>query len=57
MKILFLGDIVGDSGLEAVKKFLPIKISGTTFYKPSNNKKENEFKDLLKNLWKEKYNY
>ena len=26
MKILFLGDIVGDSGLEAVKKFLPIKI-------------------------------
>ncbi len=26
MKILFLGDIVGDSGCEAVKKFLPIKI-------------------------------
>ena len=39
------------------QEFLPIKISGTTFYKPSNNKKENEFKDLLKNLWKEKYNY
>ncbi len=26
MKILFLGDIVGDSGCEAVKKFLPMKI-------------------------------
>ena len=26
MKILFLGDIVGDSGCEAVKKHLPNKI-------------------------------
>ena len=26
MKILFLGDIVGTSGCEAVKKFLPKKI-------------------------------
>ena len=26
MKILFLGDIVGESGCEAVKKYLPKKI-------------------------------
>ena len=26
MNILFLGDIVGDSGCEAVKKYLPKKI-------------------------------
>ena len=26
MKILFLGDIVGNSGCEAVKKYLPKKI-------------------------------
>ena len=26
MNILFLGDIVGPSGCEAIKKYLPIKI-------------------------------
>ncbi len=39
------------------QEFLPNEISGNTFYKPSNNKKENLFKDELKKLWKKKYNY
>jgi putative ATPase len=37
--------------------FLPTEISGNTFYKPSNNNKENTFREGLKKLWKEKYNY
>ena len=39
------------------QEFLPIEISGSAYYKPSNNTKENAFKEGLKNLWKEKYNY
>jgi putative ATPase len=39
------------------QEFLPIEISGSPYYKPSNNTKENAFKEGLKNLWKEKYNY
>ena len=39
------------------QEFLPTEISGNTFYKPSNNNKENTFREGLKKLWKEKYNY
>ena len=39
------------------QEFLPEEISGTSFYNPLNNTKENSFKEGLKNLWKNKYNY
>ncbi len=39
------------------QEFLPDLISGTTFYKPGNNAKENQWKDQLKFKWKGKYNY
>lgn len=36
---------------------LPTEISGTTFYFPTDNSKENELKNYLKKLWKDKYNF
>ncbi len=39
------------------QEFLPTEISGNPFYKPSNNSKENRFREALKNLWEGKYNY
>ena len=39
------------------QEFLPEEISGKSFYKPSNNSKENGFREELKNLWEGKYNY
>jgi putative ATPase len=38
-------------------EFLPEQIKGTTFYNPGNNPRENELRNYLKNLWKEKYGY
>ncbi|MGO3184196.1 MAG: replication-associated recombination protein A [Aequorivita sp.] len=38
-------------------EFLPKEITGTTFYKPGNNPKENSLKNYLKQLWKEKYDF
>jgi putative ATPase len=38
-------------------EFLPEKISGTKFYEPGNNARENEQRAYLKKLWKEKYGY
>ena len=38
-------------------EFLPDQIKGTTFYNPGNNPRENELRNYLKNLWKEKYGY
>jgi len=38
-------------------EFLPEEISGTTFYKPGANVKENSLKNHLKQLWKDKYNF
>jgi putative ATPase len=40
-----------------VQEFLPEKISGTVFYKPGNNAKEQQWKEQLKSRWKGKYNY
>ncbi len=39
------------------QEFLPESISGSTFFKPGNNTRENQWKDQLKNKWKGKYNY
>jgi putative ATPase len=39
------------------QEFLPEELSGTTFYLPGNNARENEMRNYLKNLWKEKYGY
>jgi putative ATPase len=39
------------------QEFLPDEISGTSFYNPLNNVKESFFKEELKKLWKNKYNY
>ena len=41
----------------SVRKFLPKEIKGTRFYTPGNNGKENNFRQYLKNLWKDKYGY
>ena len=39
------------------QEFLPDKISGTKFYSPNNNPRENELRTLLKKLWGDKYSY
>lgn len=38
-------------------EYLPTEISGTKFYEPNNNTRENELRKFLKERWKEKYNY
>jgi putative ATPase len=39
------------------QEFLPDEISGTKLYEPGNNSRENQFKETLKDKWKNKYNY
>jgi putative ATPase len=39
------------------QEFLPAEIAGTKLYEPGENQRENQFKDLLKNRWKNKYGY
>lgn len=39
------------------QEYLPEKIAGAAFYEPGNNARENELRNYLKKLWKEKYNY
>ena len=41
----------------SVQEFLPDEISGTKMYDPGNNVRENNFRETLKNNWKNKYNY
>lgn len=41
----------------AHQEFLPDEIRGTKFYDPGNNARENELRNYLKALWKEKYGY
>jgi len=41
----------------AIQEFLPEKLSGTAFYKPGNNTRENEMKERLKSLWGDKYEF
>ncbi len=37
------------------EEFLPEDLTGTAFYKPGVNQRENAIKDFLKNRWKDKY--
>lgn len=39
------------------QEFLPEQISETKFYEPGNNAREQEQRNYLKKLWKEKYGY
>ena len=39
------------------KEFLPEQLKGQQIYNPGKNKKENEFRNYLKGLWKDKYDY
>jgi putative ATPase len=39
------------------QEFLPDELSGTAFYVPGINARENEMRNYLKNLWKDKYGY
>ncbi|MEO5945249.1 MAG: replication-associated recombination protein A [Chitinophagaceae bacterium] len=39
------------------QEYLPEEISGTTFYEPGKNAREEELRKFLKTLWKNKYNY
>lgn len=39
------------------QEFLPEKISGTRFYEPAKNAREEETRKWLKNRWNRKYNY
>jgi len=39
------------------QEFLPEEIAGTKLYEPGENQRENQFKDILKNRWKNKYGY
>lgn len=41
----------------SAQEYLPEKLSGTTFYKPGNNPREDELRKHLKKLWKDKYGY
>jgi putative ATPase len=41
----------------ALQEFLPDKISGSLLYNPGNNPRENEQRQRLKALWKQKYGY
>ncbi|HEX7014172.1 MAG TPA: replication-associated recombination protein A [Cyclobacteriaceae bacterium] len=38
-------------------EFLPDSLSGTKFYEPGNNPREDELRKYLRALWKEKYGY
>lgn len=38
-------------------EYLPQSVSGTKFYEPMNNARENELRNFLKNRWKDKYSY
>jgi putative ATPase len=39
------------------QEYLPDTIKNTPLYVPGNNPRENELRNYLKHLWKEKYNY
>ena len=39
------------------QEYLPDEIKGKIIYNPSENKKEKNYKVLLKKLWKNKYDY
>ncbi|MFT6370310.1 MAG: putative ATPase, partial [Maribacter sp.] len=38
-------------------EFLPDEITGSTFYKPGKNPRENTLSEFLKKRWKDKYDF
>jgi putative ATPase len=40
-----------------VQEYLPAELSGTKFYEPANNAREQELRTYLKKNWKDKYGY
>lgn len=43
------------TGSFAEQEYLPVEISGTAFYAPKPNAREEEIKQYMKHLWKDKY--
>lgn len=41
----------------AAQEYLPEKLSGTAFYRPGNNQKEEQMRKWLRTLWGDKYGY
>ena len=41
----------------SIQEYLPDALSGTKFYEPGKNAREEELRKYLKSLWKEKYGY
>jgi putative ATPase len=41
----------------SAQEYLPEKISGTRFYDPGKNAREEEIRKFLRERWKEKYGY
>jgi len=41
----------------SAQEYLPDELSGTRFYDPGKNAREDELRRYLKQLWKDKYNY
>lgn len=39
------------------QEFLPDEIAGTKMYEPGENQREKQFREILKNRWKNKYDY
>jgi putative ATPase len=39
------------------QEFLPDEIKNSILYEPGNNPRENQFREVLKNRWKSKYDY
>jgi len=39
------------------QEFLPKEISGSKLYEPGKNQRENQFRELLKSRWKNRYDY
>ena len=39
------------------QEFMPKEISGTKLYEPGNNQREQQFRELLKDKWKNRYDY
>jgi putative ATPase len=41
----------------SAQEYMPAEISGTVFYQPGNNSREEELRKFLQSLWKDKYHY
>jgi putative ATPase len=42
---------------DANLEFMPTNVANTTLYNPSNNSRENELRNYLRFIWKDKYGY